>query len=113
MCRRSHGRVGLDPARDPWADGILKEEASLDPEHQEDPVLRAIRILLAALLLAGARSLAAQAGSSPSPTLPSDTLQANYAPRSAAGPTPSWRRPCRATRSTPPQPVDRFPPIRS
>ena len=48
---------------------------------------RIIPILLAALLLSGARSLAAQAGSS-SPTLPSDTLQANYGPRSTVGPTP-------------------------
>jgi hypothetical protein len=50
-------------------------------------VRRIIPILLAVLLLSGARSLAAQAGSS-SPTLPSDTLQANYGPRSTVGPTP-------------------------
>ena len=31
---------------------------------------------------------AAAAAQSPSPTLPSDTLQANYAPKPAAGPTP-------------------------
>jgi hypothetical protein len=49
----------------------------------------AIRIsLAAALLAAGARTLAAQATASPSPTLPSDTLQANYAPRSLPGPMP-------------------------
>jgi len=31
---------------------------------------------------------AAAAAQSPSPTLPSDTLEANFAPRSAPGPTP-------------------------
>ena len=48
-------------------------------------MLRAIPLLLAALLLPGA--LTAQAASL-SPTLPSDTLQANYAPPSAPAPTP-------------------------
>jgi hypothetical protein len=52
---------------------------------KEAPVLRVIPLLLAALLLPGA--LNAQA-TSLSPTLPSDTLQANYAPRSAPAPTP-------------------------
>jgi len=53
-------------------------------------VLPSIRIpLLAALLLGAAGTLAAQSTTlSPSPTLPSDTLQANFAPRSAAGPMP-------------------------
>jgi hypothetical protein len=53
-------------------------------------VLRTIPMLLSALLLSGAETLAAQAGTtlSPSPTLPSDTLEANYAPRSAPGPMP-------------------------
>jgi len=54
-------------------------------------VIRAIRTLFAAaLLLPAAGTLAAQAKTtSPSPTLPSDTLQANYAPRSSApGPMP-------------------------
>ena len=54
-------------------------------------MIRAIRtVLAAALLLPAAGTLAAQATtSSPSPTLPSDTLQANYAPRSSApGPMP-------------------------
>jgi hypothetical protein len=47
-------------------------------------------MLLSALLISGAETLAAQAGTtlSPSPTLPSDTLEANYAPRSAPGPMP-------------------------
>jgi hypothetical protein len=51
---------------------------------KEGPVLRAIPLLLAALLLPPA--LSAQA--SLSPTLPSDTLQADYAPRTAPAPTP-------------------------
>jgi hypothetical protein len=50
-------------------------------------VLRSAVVLLAALLLLGASSLAAQS-SSPSPTLPSDTLQANYAPKSSVAPSP-------------------------
>jgi hypothetical protein len=46
-------------------------------------------MLLSALLLSGAETLAAQARTTlPSPTLPSDTLEANYAPRSAPGPMP-------------------------
>ncbi len=44
-------------------------------------------LLLSASLLVTPALLSAQASSS-SPTLPSDTLQANYAPRSATGPTP-------------------------
>jgi hypothetical protein len=52
-------------------------------------VLRTIPMLLSALLLLGAETLAAQARTTlPSPTLPSDTLEANYAPRSAPGPMP-------------------------
>jgi hypothetical protein len=52
-------------------------------------VLRTIPMLLSALLLSGAETLAAQAGTTlPSPTLPSDTLEANYAPRSVPGPMP-------------------------
>jgi hypothetical protein len=42
-------------------------------------------LLVVVPLLAGARALQAQAAA---PTLPSDTLEANYAPRSAPGPTP-------------------------
>lgn len=53
-------------------------------------MLRTIPMLLSALLISGAETLAAQAGTTlpPSPTLPSDTLEANYAPRSAPGPMP-------------------------
>jgi len=44
-----------------------------------------------ALLAAGAQALAAQTTApSPSPTLPSDTLEANYSPRSAPGPMPAF-----------------------
>ena len=41
-------------------------------------------LLVVASLLAGVGAVQAQAA----PTLPSDTLEANYAPRSAPGPTP-------------------------
>lgn len=52
-------------------------------------MLRALPLLLAALVLSGARTLAAQTSTTlASPTLPSDTLEANYAPRSAPAPTP-------------------------
>jgi len=44
-------------------------------------------LLLSTSLLVLPALLSAQA-SSPSPTLPSDTLEANFAPRSASGPTP-------------------------
>jgi hypothetical protein len=44
-------------------------------------------LLLSAALLVAPALLSAQDVSS-SPTLPSDTLQANFAPRSATGPTP-------------------------
>ena len=44
-------------------------------------------LVLSAALLVTPAVLSAQASSS-SPTLPSDTLQANFAPRSASGPTP-------------------------
>jgi hypothetical protein len=43
-------------------------------------------LLVVASLLGGVRALYGQAA--PSPTLPSDTLEANYAPRSGPGPTP-------------------------
>ena len=51
---------------------------------------RALKIGLATALLVGAAGgLAAQSNQlPPSPTYPSDTLEANYAPRSAVGPTP-------------------------
>lgn len=44
-------------------------------------------LFAAVLLLSGARGLAAQETAT-SPTLPSDTLDANYAPRSVPGPMP-------------------------
>ena len=70
-----------------------------------------IRIpLLASLLLGAVGTLAAQSPDlSPSPTLPSDTLEANYAPRSQAGPTPdrSPTLPSDTLEAT--QPVDSFP----
>ncbi len=51
---------------------------------------RALRTtVLVALLAAAGRAGAAQTDTgSASPTLPSDTLEANYAPRSTVGPTP-------------------------
>lgn len=70
-----------------------------------------IRIpLLASLLLGAVGTLAAQSAElSPSPTLPSDTLEANYGPRSQAGPTPdrSPTLPSDTLEAT--QPVDSFP----
>ena len=50
-------------------------------------MLRTIPILLAVLLHDLGWAVIDEAGSS-SPTLPSDTLQANYGPRSTVGPTP-------------------------
>ena len=74
-------------------------------------MLASIRIpLLACLCLGAARTLTAQTTAlSPSPTLPSDTLEANYGPRSAAGPTPdiSPTLPSDTLEAT--QPVDSFP----
>jgi hypothetical protein len=74
----------------------------------------AVRIpLLIALLGSAAATLSAQTGAtrtlSPSPTLPSDTLRANYGPRSAVGPTPELAPtlPSDTLRAT--QPVDSFP----
>ena len=51
---------------------------------------RALRIpLVTTLLAAAAGTLAAQSRTlPPSPTLPSDTLEANYGPRSEVGPSP-------------------------
>lgn len=66
--------------------------------------------LLACLCLGAAGTLRAQSTAlSPSPTLPSDTLEANYGPRSAAGPTPevSPTLPSDTLEAT--QPVDSFP----
>lgn len=71
-------------------------------------MLRIPLLLAAALALSGAQSLVAQA-LSPSPTLPSDTLQANYAPRSAAGPTPELAPTLPSDTLEATQPVDSFP----
>jgi hypothetical protein len=74
-------------------------------------VLSHIRIpVLAALLLGAAGTLAAQSTRlSPSPTLPSDTLQANFAPRSAAGPSPDLAPTLPSDTLEATQPVDSFP----
>jgi hypothetical protein len=71
----------------------------------------AIRIsLAAALLISGARTLAAQTvPDDPSPTLPSDTLQANYAPRSRAAPMPQLAPTLPSDTLQAAQPVDSFP----
>ena len=70
-----------------------------------------IRIpLLAALLLGAAGKLAAQSRTlSPSPTLPSDTLQANFAPRSSAGPMPDLAPTLPSDTLQATEPVDSFP----
>lgn len=70
----------------------------------------AIRISLAlALLVPVARTLSAQASALPSPTLPSDTLQANYAPRAAPGPMPDLAPTLPSDTLQATQPVDSFP----
>ena len=70
-----------------------------------------IRIpLLAALLLGAAGTLAAQSTTlSPSPTLPSDTLEANFAPRSSAGPMPDLAPTLQSDTLEATEPVDSFP----
>ena len=74
-------------------------------------MLTAIRTsLVAALLMAGGQELAAQAVTTlPSPTLPSDTLEANYAPRSAVGPTPELAPTLPSDTLDATQPVHAFP----
>jgi len=74
-------------------------------------VLLHIRILLlAALLMGAAGTLAAQSHTlSPSPTLPSDTLEANFAPRSSAGPMPDLAPTLPSDTLEATQPVDSFP----
>jgi hypothetical protein len=74
-------------------------------------VLPHIRIpLLAALLLGAAGTLAAQSTTlSPSPTLPSDTLEANFAPRSSAGPMPDLAPTLPSDTLEATEPVDSFP----
>ena len=70
-----------------------------------------IRIpLLAALLLGAAGTVAAQSTTlSPSPTLPSDTLEANFAPRSSAGPMPELAPTLPSDTLEATEPVDSFP----
>jgi hypothetical protein len=71
-------------------------------------VYPAIRTALALLLLlAGARTLAAQ--TSLSPTLPSDTLEANYAPKRAPSPMPDRAPTLPSDTLQATQPVDSFP----
>ena len=67
-------------------------------------------LLLAALLMGAAGTLAAQSHTlSPSPTLPSDTLEANFAPRSSAGPMPELAPTLPSDTLEATQPVDSFP----
>lgn len=72
---------------------------------------RKLPLLLAAgLLVGGARGLAAQqARLSPSPTLPSDTLEANFAPHERAGPTPGLAPTLPSDTLEATAPVDSFP----
>ena len=70
-------------------------------------MLRPFTLLLAALMLPGA--MAAQTTRSLSPTLPSDTLEANYAPRSAPGPTPELAPTLPSDTLEATAPVDSFP----
>jgi len=74
-------------------------------------VTRTIPMLFAAVvLLWGAHGLAAQdAGTSLSPTLPSDTLEANYAPRSVPGPMPELAPTLPSDTLDATAPVDSFP----
>ena len=74
-------------------------------------MLPSIRIpLLASLCLGVAGTLAAQAGTlSPSPTLPSDTLEANFAPRSQSGPMPELAPSLPSDTLEATEPVDSFP----
>jgi hypothetical protein len=66
--------------------------------------------LVTALLAATAGMLAAQTTAlSPSPTLPSDTLEANYAPPSAPGPTPELAPSLPSDTLVAKQPADSFP----
>jgi hypothetical protein len=66
--------------------------------------------LIPALLAATAGTLAAQTTAlSPAPTLPSDTLEANYAPPSAAGPRPELAPSLPSDTLQAAQPADSFP----
>ena len=70
-------------------------------------MLRPFALLLAAALLPAV--LAAQTTRSLSPTLPSDTLEANYGPRSAPGPTPELAPTLPSDTLDATAPVDSFP----
>lgn len=72
---------------------------------------RALRIPFVFALLAGVTpALSAQtAALSPSPTLPSDTLEANYGPRSAPGPMPELAPSLPSDTLDAAQPVDSLP----
>lgn len=70
---------------------------------------RVVPSLLAVLLGLGAHAAAAQSGVSLSPTLPSDTLEANYGPRSAPGPTPELAPSLPSDTLEATEPVDSFP----
>ncbi len=74
-------------------------------------MLPSIRLpLLACLVLGATGTLAAQSTAlSPSPTLPSDTLEANYGPRSAPGPMPDLAPTLPSDTLEATQPVDSFP----
>ncbi len=67
-------------------------------------------VLVAVFLLAGTRMASAQDSVlSPSPTLPSDTLEANYAPRSEPGPMPELAPTLPSDTLDATAPVDSFP----
>jgi hypothetical protein len=74
-------------------------------------VSRALRIsIVFALLAAAAHTLSAQTRVlSPSPTLPSDTLEANYGPPSAAGPMPEVAPSLPSDTLPATEPADSFP----
>jgi hypothetical protein len=74
-------------------------------------VPRVLRIsIVFALLAAAAQALAAQTTAlSPSPTLPSDTLEANYGPPSAVGPMPELAPSLPSDTLEVTQPADSFP----
>jgi hypothetical protein len=67
------------------------------------PAFRSVLVIV--LLLPGARALVAQGA----PTLPSDTLVANYGPRSAPAPTPGISPTLPSDTLAATQPVDSFP----
>ena len=70
-----------------------------------------IRVSLLVCLAMGAAGMAAAQSTtlSPSPTLPSDTLEANFAPRSQAGPVPELSPTLPSDTLDATLPVDSFP----